>query len=135
MVEVIKKGAYLVDGQIVYADQAQNVASPDEAREKTIAYSILRAHNKGKDPKKMQIKFDALISHDITFVGIIQTAKASGLFMTMVVGGGVMPFIQDAIGRSAGYITSYWLVIAMLLYILYFSIWGSRNVNKDIKVD
>ncbi|MBS7273879.1 MAG: MFS transporter [Bacteroidales bacterium] len=63
------------------------------------------------------------------------TAKASGLFMTMVVGGGVMPFIQDAIGRSAGYITSYWLVIAMLLYILYFSIWGSRNVNKDIKVD
>ena len=79
MVEVIKKGAYLVDGQIVYADQAQNVASPDEAREKTIAYSILRAHNKGKDPKKMQIKFDALISHDITFVGIIQTAKASGL--------------------------------------------------------
>ena len=37
MVEVIKKGAYLVDGQIVYADQAQNVASPDEAREKTIA--------------------------------------------------------------------------------------------------
>ncbi|MBQ4577587.1 MAG: hydratase, partial [Clostridia bacterium] len=79
MVEVIKKGAYLVDGQIVYADQAQNVAAPDEAREKTIAYSILRAHNKGKDPKKMQIKFDALISHDITFVGIIQTAKASGL--------------------------------------------------------
>ena len=79
MVEVIKKGAYLVDGQIVYADQAQNVATPDEAREKTIAYSILRAHNKGKDPKKMQIKFDALISHDITFVGIIQTAKASGL--------------------------------------------------------
>ena len=79
MVEVIKKGAYLVDGQIVYADQAQNVAAPDEAREKTIAYSILRTHNKGKDPKKMQIKFDALISHDITFVGIIQTAKASGL--------------------------------------------------------
>ena len=79
MVEVIKKGAYLVDGQIVYADQAQNVASPDEAREKTIAYTILRAHNKVKDPKKMQIKFDALISHDITFFGIIQTAKASGL--------------------------------------------------------
>ena len=82
MVEVIKKGAYLVDGQIVYADQAQNVAAPDEAREKTIAYSILRAHNKGKDPKKMQIKFDALISHDITFVGIIQTAMASGLWST-----------------------------------------------------
>ncbi|MBR5390381.1 MAG: hydratase [Clostridia bacterium] len=79
MVEVIKKGAYLVDGKIVYADEAKNVLTPDEAREKTIAYSILRAHDVGTDPKKMRIKFDALISHDITFVGIIQTAKASGL--------------------------------------------------------
>ncbi|MBQ3920988.1 MAG: hydratase, partial [Firmicutes bacterium] len=79
MVEVIKKGAYLVNGQPVWADQAQNVASPDEAREKTMAYSILRAHDVSKDPKKMRIKFDALVSHDITFVGIIQTAKASGL--------------------------------------------------------
>ena len=79
MVEVIKKGAYLVDGKIVYADEAKNVLTPDEAREKTIAYSILRAHDVGTDPKKMKIKFDALISHDITFVGIIQTAKASGL--------------------------------------------------------
>ena len=79
MVEVIKKGAYLVDGKIVYADQAQGMAAPDQAREKTIAYSILRAHDVSDDPKKMRIKFDALISHDITFVGIIQTAKASGL--------------------------------------------------------
>ena len=79
MVEVIKKGAYLVDGQIIYADQAQGMAAPDEAREKTIAYSILRHHNVSSDPKHLRIKFDALISHDITFVGIIQTAKASGL--------------------------------------------------------
>ncbi|MBQ7492519.1 MAG: hydratase [Clostridia bacterium] len=79
MVEVIKKGAYLVDGKIVYADEAKNVLTPDAAREKTIAYSILRAHDVSNDPKKMRIKFDALISHDITFVGIIQTAKASGL--------------------------------------------------------
>ena len=79
MVEVIKQGAYYLDGQIVPASQAQGQAAPDEAREKTIAYSILRAHNKGSDPKKLRIKFDALISHDITFVGIIQTAKASGL--------------------------------------------------------
>lgn len=63
------------------------------------------------------------------------TAKASGLFMTMVVGGGIMPFIQDAIGRSAGYINSYWLVVAMLLYILYYVVWGSKNVNTDIKID
>ena len=49
------------------------------AREKTMAYKILRAHDSGKDPAAMQIKFDSLISHDITYVGIIQTAKASGL--------------------------------------------------------
>src|SRR5699024_1734350 len=79
MVEVIKKGAYLVDGQIVWAENAAGQESPDAAREKTIAYSILRKHDKSTDPKKMRLKFDALISHDITFVGIIQTAKASGL--------------------------------------------------------
>ena len=79
MVEVIKKGAYLLDGQIVWANEAQGQPSPEAAREKTIAYSILRAHDKCGDPKKLRIKFDALISHDITFVGIIQTAKASGL--------------------------------------------------------
>ena len=79
MVEVIKKGAYLVDGQIVWAENAAGQGSPDAAREKTIAYSILRKHDKSTDPKKMRLKFDALISHDITFVGIIQTAKASGL--------------------------------------------------------
>lgn len=79
MVELIKKGAYLVDGKIVMADEAKGMESPDQAREKTIAYSILRAHDKSKDPKKMRILFDSLISHDITFVGIIQTARASGL--------------------------------------------------------
>jgi len=79
MVEVFKKGAYLLDGQIVWAEEAQNQPAPAQAREGTIAYSVLRAHNKGDDPHKMRIKFDALISHDITFVGIIQTAKASGL--------------------------------------------------------
>ncbi|MBE6972245.1 MAG: hydratase, partial [Ruminococcaceae bacterium] len=79
MVEVIKKGAYFNNGEILWAENASGAESPDAAREKTIAYSILRAHDKGTDPKKMRIKFDALISHDITFVGIIQTAKASGL--------------------------------------------------------
>ena len=77
MVEVYKRGAYLMDGRIVWADEAPGQAA--EAREKTIAYSILRAHNRGGDPGKLRLKFDALISHDITFVGIIQTAKASGL--------------------------------------------------------
>mgnify|MGYP004446977799 CR=1 FL=1 len=63
------------------------------------------------------------------------TAKASGLFMTMVVGGGVMPFIQDYIGRTIGYLSSYWLIIGMLAYILYYALIGCKNVNPDIKVD
>jgi FHS family L-fucose permease-like MFS transporter len=64
------------------------------------------------------------------------TAKASGLFMAMVVGGGIMPFIQDNWVRPAtGYLGSYWLIIAMIAYILFYSLWGSKNVNKDIKVD
>ena len=63
------------------------------------------------------------------------TAAASGIFMTMVVGGGIMPFIQNLIATSAGYIESYWLVIAMLAYILYYSLVGCKNVNKDIPVE
>ncbi|MBP3303673.1 MAG: MFS transporter [Muribaculaceae bacterium] len=62
------------------------------------------------------------------------TAKASGLFMMMVVGGGIMPFIQDWIGRTAGYVSSYWLVFAMLVYIFYYAVIGSKNVNTDIPV-
>ncbi len=64
------------------------------------------------------------------------TAKASGLFMTMVVGGGIMPFIQDlALRPVLGYLGSYWLIVAMLAYILYYSLIGCKNVNKDIPVD
>jgi len=64
------------------------------------------------------------------------TAKASGLFMTMVVGGGVMPVIQDKIATTTGnYLASYWVIIAMLAYILYYALIGCKNVNKDIKID
>ena len=63
------------------------------------------------------------------------TEQASGIFMMMVVGGGVMPFIQDAIARSIGYMASYWLVIAMLGFIFYYAIIGCKNVNKDIPVE
>ncbi len=62
------------------------------------------------------------------------TEAASGLFMTMVVGGGIMPLIQESIAKSAGIINSYWLVIGMLAYILFYALIGSRNVNKDIPV-
>ena len=63
------------------------------------------------------------------------TEQASGLFMTMVVGGGIMPLLQNALAGSVGYMGSYWLVVAMLLYILYYALAGSRNVNRDIAVD
>lgn len=63
------------------------------------------------------------------------TEAASGIFMTMVVGGGIMPLIQEAIAKSAGPIFSYWLVIAMLAYILFYALVGCKNVNTDIKVD
>ncbi len=63
------------------------------------------------------------------------TEAASGIFMTMVVGGGIMPLIQEAIAKSAGPIASYWLIIAMLAYILFYALIGCKNVNKDIKVD
>lgn len=63
------------------------------------------------------------------------TAAASGIFMTMVVGGGIMPLIQNFIAGEFGYIASYWVVIAMLAYILYYSVAGCKNVNKDIPVE
>lgn len=63
------------------------------------------------------------------------TAQASGIFMMMVVGGGVMPLIQNAIANSAGYMASYWLVVAMLGYLLFYALVGCKNVNKDIPVD
>ncbi|MDE6333916.1 MAG: MFS transporter [Muribaculaceae bacterium] len=63
------------------------------------------------------------------------TAQASGIFMMMVVGGGVMPFIQNAIANSVGYMASYWLVVAMLAYLFFYAVSGSTNVNTDIPVD
>lgn len=80
MVELKETGVYLSGGKIVDAkDAPENFPSPDAAREGTMTYKIMRAHNIGEDSKKMRIKFDALISHDITYVGIIQTARGSGL--------------------------------------------------------
>ena len=80
-----KEGVYLVEGaQLVPASQAQghprlqNV-TPQAAKKATIAYGILQAHNQSGDPNALQIRFDALASHDITYVGIIQTARASGM--------------------------------------------------------
>lgn len=79
MIELIDKGVYLIDGKEFATDTA-SLPSPDEARENTITYGILRSHDvDGSKGDKMRIRFDAMMSHDITYVGIIQTARASGL--------------------------------------------------------
>ena len=79
MIELIDKGVYLLNGK-EFATDTQNLPSPAEARENTITYGILRGHDvDGSTGDKMRIKFDAMMSHDITYVGIIQTARASGL--------------------------------------------------------
>ena len=63
------------------------------------------------------------------------TAQASGIFMMMVVGGGVLPVLQQFISDSVGYMASYWLIIAALAYLLFYGLVGCKNVNKDIPVE
>jgi len=63
------------------------------------------------------------------------TAQASGIFMMMVVGGGVLPLVQQFISDSVGYMASYWLIIAALVYLLFYGLVGCKNVNKDIPVE
>ena len=82
MIQLLEGGTYLLNGtEIVEPEKAaaQGLPAPDEAAKQTIAYGILETHNTSGNMKKLQIKFDKLTSHDITFVGIIQTARASGL--------------------------------------------------------
>lgn len=74
-----KTGAYLVNGKLSETAPKENHESKEDALKKTIAYSILHKHNTSGDDKKLKIKFDKITSHDITYVGIIQTARASGL--------------------------------------------------------
>jgi FHS family L-fucose permease-like MFS transporter len=63
------------------------------------------------------------------------TAQASGIFMMMVVGGGIMPLVQNAIAGACGYMASYWLIVLMLAYILFYGVVGCKNVNTDIPVE
>ena len=62
-------------------------------------------------------------------------AAASGIFMVLVCGGGVLPALQGFIADVAGYMPSYWVVIAGLAYLLFYALVGSKNVNKTIPVD
>jgi aconitate hydratase len=82
MIQLLEGGTYLVNGtELVEPAKAaaQELPAPEEAAKQTMAYNILRDHNTSGNMEKLQIKFDKLTSHDITFVGIIQTARASGL--------------------------------------------------------
>ena len=75
MIQLTNHGMYLVNG--VPCESA--ALSPRQARQGTMAWRILQAHNVSGDPEKLQIRFDAMVSHDITYVGIIQQARASGM--------------------------------------------------------
>ncbi len=89
MVSVLEGGAYLINGSEIVADRPEAAdeiaaktgkrADKEEARRETIAYGVLEEHNVSGSMDRLKIKFDKLTSHDITFVGIIQTARASGL--------------------------------------------------------
>ena len=89
MVSTVKTGCYLIGGTQLIEDDAQAAAiiaaktgrqvSREDAKKETISYGILQEHNTSGNMENLQIKFDKLTSHDITFVGIVQTARASGL--------------------------------------------------------
>jgi len=89
MVQLSKGGAYLVKGRTIVEDSSQaleevksltgKAVTKEEAARETMAYGILESHNTSGNMDKLKIRFDKLTSHDITFVGIIQTARASGL--------------------------------------------------------
>jgi FHS family L-fucose permease-like MFS transporter len=62
------------------------------------------------------------------------TEMASGIFMVMVCGGGILPYLQGLIADNSDFLSSYWLVIAGLVYLLYYAVAGSKNVNTNIVV-
>ena len=90
MIKLFSNGVYLINNKDIVEDcneinlilknkLGNNYISKENAKKNTIAYNILKEHNTSEDMDKLKIKFDKLASHDITFVGIIQTARASGL--------------------------------------------------------
>ena len=81
MLKITCEGVYYKNGGFVPAKDgpAAGLPAPEKAREGTMAHAILKAHNTGDNMEELAIRFDAMASHDITYVGIIQTARASGM--------------------------------------------------------
>ena len=79
MVKLYDSGVYLLGGKTLVPEKETMGLDKEAARKGTISYGILQAHNQSDDPKNLKIKYDAITSHDLTYVGIIQTARASGL--------------------------------------------------------
>ena len=85
MIKLYENGIYLVNGETICscpeeaAQKSGRATTKEEATKGTMAYGILQAHNQSDDPDALRLKFDSMTSHDITYVGIIQTARASGL--------------------------------------------------------
>ena len=87
MIRLSENGVYIVNGEVLEdgPDIGERLGklgvsiTKEEAKKNTLAYGILRAHNKSEDMENLKLKFDCLASHDITFVGIVQTAIASGI--------------------------------------------------------
>lgn len=90
MIKLFSNGVYLINNKEIIEDSknidlilknklGNNYVDKERAKKNTIAYNILKEHNTSNNMEKLKIKFDKLVSHDITFVGIIQTARASGL--------------------------------------------------------
>ncbi len=88
MVDLFQSGVYLIDGEKIITDDQNTVSAllqvgksvtKDEARKGTISYQILAMHDSSDDPDTLCLKYDSLTSHDITYVGILQTARASGM--------------------------------------------------------
>ena len=81
MLNILHSGAYYAGGRFLpeAEGRAAGMQAPEEAKKGTMAYGVLQSHNTGSDMTSLKIKFDAMASHDITYVGIIQTARASGL--------------------------------------------------------
>ncbi len=79
MIKLYDEGIYLVNGKEIVKESEAKSFSKEDAKKGTIAYGIMKNHNVSGDMDHLKIKFDAMASHDITYVGIIQTARASGM--------------------------------------------------------